>query len=136
MKIHEATRGRQKFIRGNMVFIPADVDNTVSKLPRMASNDLTIKATSKRRLQYKHHVYCVNIRPQLVKDCAQALASKPLYKNDITIGRNWQQESVPDVDTQDDTVVNAPTDNATITTVAMTKMTNLMINGVKLMRMK
>ena len=116
MKFHEATRGRQKFIRGNMVLVPADVDNTVSKLPRMASNDLTIKATLKRRLQYKHHVYCVNIRPQLVKDCAQVLASKPLYKNYITVDSNWQQESVPDVDTQGDTEVNAPTDNATITT--------------------
>ncbi|WAQ97286.1 hypothetical protein MAR_029976 [Mya arenaria] len=57
MKIHEAPRRRQKFIRGNMVLVPADVHNTVSQLPRFTSNTSTIRAKLKRKLKYKHHVY-------------------------------------------------------------------------------
>lgn len=89
MKIHEAARGRQKFIHGNMVLVPADVDNTVTQLPRLTSNDETIKATLKRRLRYKHNVYRVNIRPELVGDCAEILSNKSLYKEHVTFNNNW-----------------------------------------------
>jgi hypothetical protein len=89
MKIHQAPRGKQKKICGNMVLVPADVDNTVTQLPRLPSNTATIKATLKRRLRFKHHVYCLNIRPQMVRQAAHFLSKTPLYKEHVTFNNQW-----------------------------------------------
>ena len=93
MKIHETARGRQKFIHGNMVLVPADVHNTVTQLPRLITNDCTIKATLKRRLQYKHHVCSVNIRPELVRNCAQLLSKKSLFREHIVFNYDWKVDT-------------------------------------------
>jgi len=42
-KIHEAARGKQFKIRGNIVNVPADVVNTVNILPRLSNETDTIK---------------------------------------------------------------------------------------------
>ena len=91
MKIHQEPRGRQKFIQGNMVLVPANVCQTVTQLPRLTTETATIKATLKRRLKYKHHVYCLNIRPQLVIEAAKLLSDSPLYKeHNVDINNDWE----------------------------------------------
>ena len=55
----------------------------VSQLQRLTSQTTTIKATIKRRLQYKHYVYCLNIRPELVRNAAKFLSENTLYKEYI-----------------------------------------------------
>lgn len=57
LKIYKAHRGKQNFVHENMMIVPADVENTVKKLPILTYYTLCIK----------HHIYCLNIRPQLVK---------------------------------------------------------------------
>jgi hypothetical protein len=37
MKLHQAPRGNKHFIRGNMVLVPADVNETIKQLPRLPS---------------------------------------------------------------------------------------------------
>ncbi|CAG2257671.1 unnamed protein product [Mytilus edulis] len=48
LKIHQEPRGKQKFIHGNMVLVPANISRTVTNLPQMTSETATIKATLKR----------------------------------------------------------------------------------------
>ncbi|KAK3099796.1 hypothetical protein FSP39_009735 [Pinctada imbricata] len=96
MKIHQAPRGKQKKLLGNMVLVPSDVDSTVTQLPRLQSNTGTIKAKLKRRLRYKHHVYALNIRPHLVRSAAKYLTSAPLYKQYVQFDDSWSEEIVDD----------------------------------------
>ena len=104
MRIHQAPRGRQKKLHGNMVLVPADVENTVSHLPRLRSNTGTIKPTLKRWLRYKHHVYSLNIRPELVKSAAKYLATTSLFKQHVTYDSAWDRnvESTTDSDDEDE----------------------------------
>lgn len=91
MKIHQEPRGRKKFIQGNMVLVPANVCQTVTQLPRLTSETSTIKATLKRRLKYKHHIYCLNIRPEMVLDAAKLLSESPLYKeHSVVFNNDWE----------------------------------------------
>lgn len=63
-------------------------------MPRLPSDTATIKATLKRRLRYKHHVYCLNIRPEAVREAAKFLSTTPLYKeHGISFDESWQCES-------------------------------------------
>ncbi|XP_062579577.1 uncharacterized protein LOC134241554 [Saccostrea cucullata] len=94
MKIHQAPISKQHFINGNVVMVPADVSSTIKNLPRLPSDTATIKATLKRRLRYKHHVYCLNIRPEAVREAAKFLATAPLYKeHGISFDESWNCET-------------------------------------------
>lgn len=91
MKIHQEPRGRQTFIQGNMVIVPANVCQTVTQLPRLTSETSTMKATLKRRLKYKHHIYCLNIRPEMVLHAAKPLSESPLYKeHNVVFDNDWE----------------------------------------------
>jgi hypothetical protein len=69
-KIFQAPRGGQLKITGNVVNVPADVNNTVSMLPRLSHDTGTIKVQLKRRLQYKSSALSLNIRPNKVMQAA------------------------------------------------------------------
>lgn len=71
-----------------IVLVPADVETTVKSLSRFTSETATIKATLKRKLSYKHHVYSVNVRM-----CAQLLSEKTLYKDHIKFNSEWELTS-------------------------------------------
>lgn len=109
MKIHQEPRGRQKFIQGNMVLVPGNVCQIVTQLPRLTTETATIKATLKRRLKYKHHVYCLNIRPQLVIEAAKLLSDSPLYKeHNVDINNDWEDmynETSLETDTTEEDLV-------------------------------
>ena len=51
-KLLQAPSGNQFKITGNVVNIPADVNNTINVLPRLPQESGTIKVQLKRRLQY------------------------------------------------------------------------------------
>ena len=69
-KLHEAPRGKQMKIYGNIVNVPANVVNTVSVLPRLGEQEGTIKVQLKRKLKYKSYILSQNIRPEKVFEAA------------------------------------------------------------------
>ena len=93
-KIYQAPRGGQLKITGNIISVPADVNNTVNMLPRLADDTCTIKVQLKRRLQYKSSALSLNIRPNKVMQAAAWLVNtSPLYQDQgITIDENWLRE--------------------------------------------
>ena len=62
-KLLQAPRGIQFKIKGNVVNIPADVNNTVNILPRLLQESGTIKVQFKRGLEYKSSALSLNVRP-------------------------------------------------------------------------
>ncbi len=84
-KIHEAGRGKQFSIHGNIVNVPADVINTVNILPRLSTETDTIKVQLKRKLKYKNYVLSQNIRSSKVFEAAKWLTE---------YGVLYQQESI------------------------------------------
>ena len=90
-KIHEAARGKQFKIHGNIVNVPADVINTVNVLPRLSTETETIKVQLKRRLKYKNYVLSQNVRPSKVFEAAEWLTKNgALYRQEsIKVNPNW-----------------------------------------------
>ncbi len=83
MHVRELPRGGQLSIHGNVVNVPADVNSTVSILPRPINESQTIPIKLKRRLGYKHHYQFQNVRPSKVLEAAQYLVrTSELFKNE------------------------------------------------------
>ena len=80
-KLMQAPRGNQLKIKGNIVNVPADVNNTVNVLPRLPRESGTIKVQLKRRLQYKSSALSLNVRPYKILQAANWLATNSaLYR--------------------------------------------------------
>ena len=80
-KLMQAPRGNHLKIKGNVVNIPADVNNTVNVLPRLPEESGTIKVQLKRRLQYKSSALSLNVRPYKILQAANWLATNSnLYR--------------------------------------------------------
>ena len=80
-KLVQAPRGNQLKIKGNVVNVPADVDNTVNFLPRLPQESGTIKVQLKRQLQYKSSALSLNVRPYKILQAANWLATNSaLYR--------------------------------------------------------
>lgn len=73
----------------------------MTQLPRLTSNTNTIKASLKRKLSYKHHVYSLNIRPKLVREAAQFLQNTTLYKENVTFYLNWNTDDATNTETEE-----------------------------------
>ena len=77
----QAPRGNQLKIKGNIVNVPADVNNTVNVLPRLPQESGTVKVQLKRRLQYKSSALSLNVRPYKILQAANWLAANSnLYR--------------------------------------------------------
>ncbi len=82
MQVHKLPRGGQLSIYGNVVNVPADVNSTVSVLPRPINESQAIPIKLKRRLGYIHHYQFHNVRPSKVLEAAQYLVrTSELFKN-------------------------------------------------------
>ena len=82
MQVRELPSGGQLSIHGNVVNVPADVNSTVSLLPRPINESQTIPIKLKRRLGYKHHYQFQNIKPKKVLEAAQYLVrNSEIFKN-------------------------------------------------------
>ena len=80
-KLMQAPRGNQLKIQGNVINVPADVNNTVNILPRLPQESGTIKVQLKRRLQYKSSALSLNVRPYKILQAANWLADNSnLYR--------------------------------------------------------
>ena len=90
-KLHEAPRGKQMKICGNIVNVPANVANTVSVLPRLGEQEGAIKVQLKRKLKYKSYILSQNIRPEKVFEAAQWLIENgSLFKQEkIALNKEW-----------------------------------------------
>ena len=83
MQIRELPSGGQLSIHGNVINVPANVNSTVSVLPRPVNESQTIPIKLKRRLSYKHHYQFQNIRPSRVLDAAKFLVqTSELFQNE------------------------------------------------------
>ena len=93
MKVHQAPRGRQYKIEGNVVNVVADVSNTVTCLPRLPSQKLAIPIKLKRRIRYHRHAYSQNVRPNIVWKAAKWLSKNaPLYKElNMNLTPQWHK---------------------------------------------
>ena len=69
-KLMQAPRGGQLKINGNIVNVPADVNTTISMLPRLPNENGTININLKRRLQHKGSALSLNVRPHKVFQAA------------------------------------------------------------------
>ena len=96
MQVRELPRGGQLSIHGNVVNVPADVNSTVSVLPRPINESQTIPIKLKRRLGYKHHYQFQNVRPSKVLEAAQYLVrTSQLFKNEgIQVMDSYVQNQV------------------------------------------
>lgn len=94
-KLMQAPRGGQLKINGNIVNVPADVNTTISMLPRLPNENGTININLKRKLQYKGSALSLNVRPHKVFQAAHwLLNNSSLYREeDITLNQNWIQNS-------------------------------------------
>ena len=77
-KLLQAPRGNQFKIKGNVVNVPADVNNTVNMLPRLPQESGTIKVQLKRQLEYKSSALCLNVRPNKILQAANWLATNSM----------------------------------------------------------
>ena len=77
-KLLQAPRGNQFKIKGNVVNVPADVNNTVNMLPRLPQESGTIKVQLKRRLEYKSSALSLNVRPNKILEAANWLATNSI----------------------------------------------------------
>lgn len=90
-KLHEAPRGKQMKITGNVVNVPANVVNTVIVLPRLSHEGGIIRVQLKRKLKYKSYTLSQNVRPAKVFAAAKWLTENgSLFKQErITLNKNW-----------------------------------------------
>ena len=90
-KLMQAPRGGQLKINGNIVNVPADVNTTISILPRLPHENGTINVNLKRRLQYKGSALSLNVTPHKVLQAAHwLLNNSSLYQEEgIVLNENW-----------------------------------------------
>ena len=91
MQLRELPRGRQLKICGAVVNVPADVNSSVSSLPRVFDDSFTVAVKLKIRLAYKYYYQFEVVRPKKVLDAARYLVNKSeLFKNEgIQVSDSW-----------------------------------------------
>ena len=122
MQVRELPSGGQLSIHGNVVNVPADVNSTVSVLPRPINESQTIPIKLKRRLGYKHHYQFQNIRPTKVLEAAQYLVrNSEIFKNEgIKVMDNYISNTVNNEDEWSEFI----TDDVTNTSKALSNNSN------------
>jgi hypothetical protein len=94
MKILALPRGKQKAIRGCVVNVPVNPEETYSILPHLPSSTACITAKLKRKIEYRGHVMVQHIKPWKIMAALQHL--KKVERNphfeDIVINEHWQKD--------------------------------------------
>ena len=91
MQLREMPRGGQINLKGNVVNVPPDVNNTVRQLSSMLDDSETIAVKIKRKFCYKHHVSYEKVRPNKVKEATKwRVQNRPLFKSEgIVVDDLW-----------------------------------------------
>jgi hypothetical protein len=132
MQLRGMPRGGQINLKGNVVNVPSDVNNTVRQWSSMLDDSEIIAVKIKRKLCYKHHVSYEKVRPNKVKEAAKWLVqNRPLFKSEgIVVDDLWV--GTPRELENDETVIVSLTTlvktNNPWKTVLMTKM--ILVNGL------
>jgi len=80
-------------LKGHTVCVPIDINDTVTKLPRLPSEDGTVQVQLMRRITDKHPHKYDNVRPFKVKTAVEYLVNTEIYKaHNITLRENWENE--------------------------------------------
>ena len=82
MQLRELRQTTQLGIRGNIVNVPIDIEQSVNILPREFDRTSTIQLAFKRRLQYRGSYIKEWIRPHAVYRAAEYLVKQPLYQEE------------------------------------------------------
>ena len=82
MQLRELRPTTQLGIRGNIVNVPIDIEQSVNILPREFDRTSTIQLAFKRRLQYKGSYIREWVRPHAVYRAAEYLVKQPLYQEE------------------------------------------------------
>lgn len=93
MKILSLPKGAQHGLKGQVVLVPSNVQQTVSSLPRNTSDSQIIALHLKRRLSDKVAFSKQYIRPQCVNDALACLQQINKNYEDITVNKAWAAES-------------------------------------------
>ena len=91
MQIRELPRGHQLSIHGNVVNVPADVNTTISMIPRPIDESQTISIKLKKRKGFKGYYMFQTIRPFNVMYAAHYLTqTSELYRDEgIQLSNEW-----------------------------------------------
>ena len=103
-KIIPLPRGRQRLIRGNVVCVPSEVQETVNALPRLRSESQVMRVKLKRRLSYRgHQLFQTVTWSKLVSALLKLKQVHPEYQ-DVTIRDEAQlcDPTIPDDENDDD----------------------------------
>ena len=103
-KIILLPKGRQRAIRGNVVCVPSEVQETVYALPRLRSESQVMRVKLKRRLCYRgHQLFQTVTWSKLVQALHKLKHIHPQYK-DVTIRDDAElcDPTLPDEEDDDD----------------------------------
>ena len=103
MQIRELPRGGQYSLKGNVIYVPFDIQPTINCLPRPMDENFTVAIQLKKKLSYKKVDFKENVRPLRVLTALHWLMNNSeLYKKSgIIVDDNWFQEVT---ESADDTV--------------------------------
>ncbi|XP_025760247.1 uncharacterized protein LOC112844863 [Oreochromis niloticus] len=107
-KIIPLPKGRQRAIRGNVVCVSSEVQETVEALPRLRINSQVMRVKLKRRLSYKGHQLFQTVSwSKLVQALHKLKQIHPQYK-DVSIRDDAElcDPTLPDEDEDDDEKMN------------------------------
>ena len=106
---------RQLGLKGNIVNVPIDVNETQKVLPRKMSNSSVVHLALMRRMDYKLPYMFETIRPLKVYEACKYLVTTPLYiQEGITLSHEWKNRTEPipfnENDAEDDCLSDAEID--------------------------
>jgi len=93
MKIFSLPKGSQQGLKGQVVLVPSNVQNTANSLPRDTRDAQIIALNLKRRLSDKQTFCKEFIRPQLVNEAFQILKTTNKHYEQIHLNEKWVDNS-------------------------------------------
>lgn len=80
MMIRQLGWDGQYGLKGNIVNVPIDVNETEKVLPRKITNSSVVHLALMRKMEYKHPYLYETIRPKKVYEACKYLVATPVYK--------------------------------------------------------
>ncbi|XP_006815908.1 uncharacterized protein LOC102803256, partial [Saccoglossus kowalevskii] len=90
LKMLALPRGGQKGVHGPVVCVPSSVVEATSFLPRIESEDQTIRVKLKRKLTYKGHYQFKCVKKRHVKNALVYLQKNNKWYKDIKFNVDWE----------------------------------------------
>ena len=99
MQIRALNSGGQFSLKGSVVNVPAEIEQTIHALPRLRKKLETIPVKLKRMKEFKHAVTTENIRPLAVMAALRTLSNASQLYNEayISIDDKWNIDESKEV---------------------------------------